>query len=142
MSDDSVAQAIYAAAGLAAALAISIDASRLGARRGRLGGGFVDMGPVGWFFSCWLFWIVTVPCYLVARPRLARLNRVEGLPTFLGAHPALAPAIVAAAAYGNPAGPTFGPATGPGVAPGWYPDPFGHAPHRWWSGMNWTDHIG
>lgn len=26
--------------------------------------------------------------------------------------------------------------------PGWYPDPFGRAQVRWWSGAAWTDHVG
>ena len=25
--------------------------------------------------------------------------------------------------------------------PGWYPDPFGRAQVRWWSGNDWTDHV-
>ena len=25
--------------------------------------------------------------------------------------------------------------------PGWYPDPFGRAQVRWWSGSDWTDHV-
>ena len=23
----------------------------------------------------------------------------------------------------------------------WYPDPWGHAPLRWWDGERWTDHV-
>jgi hypothetical protein len=23
----------------------------------------------------------------------------------------------------------------------WYPDPWGHAPLRWWDGARWTDHV-
>jgi uncharacterized RDD family membrane protein YckC len=26
--------------------------------------------------------------------------------------------------------------------PGWYPDPSGQAPHRWWDGTRWTEHVG
>lgn len=26
--------------------------------------------------------------------------------------------------------------------PGWYPDPFGRAQVRWWSGAAWTEHVG
>jgi hypothetical protein len=26
--------------------------------------------------------------------------------------------------------------------PGWYPDPFGRAQVRWWSGTAWTEHVG
>lgn len=26
--------------------------------------------------------------------------------------------------------------------PGWYPDPFGRAEVRWWSGAAWTEHVG
>jgi len=31
------------------------------------------------------------------------------------------------------------PAAGPPA--GWYPDPYGQASHRWWSGTEWTDHT-
>lgn len=47
-----------------------LDAAKLGARRGRLGGGLLDQGPLTWFAACLLVWIVAFPCYLVIRPKL------------------------------------------------------------------------
>ena len=45
---------------------VLIDARKLGiAKRG--GRGFFHMGPVGWFLSCVLLWIVAFPAYLLAR---------------------------------------------------------------------------
>ncbi|WP_309617439.1 phospholipid scramblase-related protein [Salinibacterium sp.] len=26
--------------------------------------------------------------------------------------------------------------------PGWFPDPFGRYQHRWWDGLQWTEHVG
>jgi hypothetical protein len=49
---------------------VGVDSSRLGARRGALGGGLLDMGPISWMFVCLFFWIRAFPCYLVARQRL------------------------------------------------------------------------
>ena len=54
---------------------VLIDSSRLGAKRGALGGGFLDMGPVGWFAVTLLLWIVGLPCYLAIRPRLVTRRR-------------------------------------------------------------------
>lgn len=61
---------------LLCAIAVAIDASRLGAKRGRLGGGFLDMGPVAWFFATWLLFVIAFPCYMVARPRLVAANQI------------------------------------------------------------------
>ena len=52
------------------ATAVASDASRLGAKRGRLGGGLLDMGPVGWFFVCLISVLIGLICYRVARRRL------------------------------------------------------------------------
>ena len=53
---------------------VAFDASRLGARRGVLGGGFSDMGAAGWLFCCLLLWIVAFPVYLAARPKYRALR--------------------------------------------------------------------
>ena len=63
------------------AICVAVDASRLGATRGGLGGGLLDMGPASWFFACLLLWIVALPCYLATRPKLVRRARV------LASHP-------------------------------------------------------
>jgi hypothetical protein len=62
---------------LASSLWVLADASNLGAKRGALGGGFLDSGAGAWFFGCLLFWIIAFPCYLVARPRLVAAKRAR-----------------------------------------------------------------
>ena len=107
---------------------VAVDASRLDARRGVLGGGLRDMGPAGWFFSCLLLWIVAVPCYLTVRGTLVR--RRDALAR-LGQNQlrvARTPAWATAAA--------------PPPPPGWYADPSGRPQWRWWSGDRWTDDLG
>ena len=65
---------------LASDVWVARDAKRLGAKRGTLGG-FLDMGPVGWFFVCLFLWIVAFPCYLVTRPKLVAAKAArEGYP--------------------------------------------------------------
>jgi hypothetical protein len=54
---------------------VLVDASNLGVRSGALGGGFVDIGVVGWFVCCLLLWIVAFPAYLITRPRYAAIRR-------------------------------------------------------------------
>ena len=104
---------------------VATDASRLGARRGRLGGGFLDMGPVGWFFACVITWLVGVVCYLIARPRLVAAQhgptyhhdtgwRTAGSwqpPPAAYGPPAYGPPAYGPPAYGPPAygPPTYGP---------------------------------
>ena len=56
---------------------VAVDASRLGARRGRLGGGTLDMGPVSWFFATLLIWLIAFPCYLINRPKLVAARQYE-----------------------------------------------------------------
>jgi hypothetical protein len=65
---------------LASDIWVARDARRLGARRGTLGG-FLDMGPVGWFFACLFLWLVAFPCYLATRPKLVAAKAArEGYP--------------------------------------------------------------
>ncbi len=35
-----------------------------------------------------------------------------------------------------------GPVGGVTAPPGWYPDPWGHAPMRYFDGVQWTPHLG
>jgi hypothetical protein len=104
---------------------VGVDSSRLGAARGTLGGGSLDMGTASWVLVCLLLWIVGFPCYLAARPRLiaakaareAALNALAvppawGAPPNLGSNlpwqavPATAPdQVITANPMGAPASP-------------------------------------
>jgi hypothetical protein len=60
---------------------VLIDATTLKATKGKLGGGFFDMGVAGWFFSCLFCWIVAFPAYLAKRGEYKRqLLSVSGEP--------------------------------------------------------------
>jgi hypothetical protein len=121
---------------------VLIDSSRLGAKRGALGGGFLDMGPVGWFLVTLLLWIVGFPCYLAVRPRLVTRRRALAQYGHL-----LSPSVRMATAgwqpadppYAQPAGPAYPQPTAP--PPGWYADPEGRPCGRWWDGYRWTEHT-
>src|SRR5207253_2655699 len=56
---------------LASSVWVLLDARRLGITK-RTGGGFLNMGPIGWFFSCLLLWAVGFPAYLVTRRKYKR----------------------------------------------------------------------
>lgn len=60
---------------LASAIWVGFDSARLGAKRGVLGGGFVDIGPVAWFFCVLLLWIISLPVYLATRPKYVALQQ-------------------------------------------------------------------
>lgn len=54
---------------------VGLDASKLGVKRGRLGGGVVDMSVTSWVICCLVLWIISFPCYLVARSKYRALSR-------------------------------------------------------------------
>jgi hypothetical protein len=58
----------------ATSLWVLVDANSIGVKSGSLKGGFFDMGPAGWFFSCILLWIVAFPVYLAKRSEYKRLQ--------------------------------------------------------------------
>ncbi len=121
---------------VASAIWVAVDASRLGAKRGALGGGLLDMGPVAWFFACALLWIIALPCYLITRPKLVRRALVLTThPQFIGTAPAVirAPAAVAAPAMVS----AGGYAHTPDSPAGWYANADGQD-MRWWDGENWA----
>ncbi len=119
---------------------VGIDASNLRVTRGRLGGGFLDMGVVGWVFAVLLLWIVAFPCYLVARVRYKSLpapGLVYGLPPM--PTQAWAPGQVGVPSYGppigyNPAGPY---AQAPLAAPAPVAPPVSPDGRWWWNGYQW-----
>lgn len=95
------------------AIWVAFDTSQLGVRKGVLGGGFVDMGPLGWTLSVLLLWILGFPAYLATRPRY-----------------------VAAACGSGPVSPVSG--TSPA---GWYADPLARHETRYWDGTGWTENV-
>lgn len=138
---------------LALAIWVAYDASKLGARRGRLGGGILDMGPVAWFFCCFLCFIVGIVCYLVTRPKLvAAGNTGRAAPgpapaySQFGALPprqVTGPPVAGYPGAGQvaPAVPALPAQPRPVPPAGWYPDPGGTAASRWWDGTTWTAHT-
>jgi hypothetical protein len=59
---------------------VGVDAHNLGVRRGRLGGGGLDMSVTSWVVCCLLLWIVAFPCYFIARGRYVALNQSSSAP--------------------------------------------------------------
>ncbi len=122
---------------IATAIWVGIDASNLGMRRGRLNGGFLDMGPAGWVFACLLLWIVAFPCYLATRSRYKNL----GVPS-AGYGAPMAPAqtwganpMPYASAPVRPGGQPFAPAQA--VYPQ-QPPPVSPDGRWWWDGQRWN----
>ncbi|MEJ5914423.1 hypothetical protein [Pseudokineococcus sp. 1T1Z-3] len=70
--------------GIGTAVWLGLDATRLQVRPGVLGSRLADLGVAGWVVCCLLLWVVTLPVYLVMRPRYVRLHLVhelmEGVP--------------------------------------------------------------
>jgi hypothetical protein len=54
---------------------VGVDAHKLGVKRGKLGGGVVDMSVLSWVVCCFFLWIVSFPCYLVARSKYQAMRR-------------------------------------------------------------------
>ncbi|GAB3249138.1 hypothetical protein [Kineosporia babensis] len=106
-------QTVFGLVALGTAVWAGIDSSRLGARRGRLGGGFLDMGPAAWFFALFLFWIIGFPCYLVARTRLVEVQRQEQSAWFTNAAPPGVPPVQPWTSYVPPPQPTYNAPTSP-----------------------------
>jgi hypothetical protein len=66
---------------------VFVDARQLGAKRGVLGGGFLDSSAGAWFIGCLLLWIIAFPCYLAARPKLVAARSQRQVARFNAAHP-------------------------------------------------------
>ncbi len=58
---------------LGASVWVLIDAKTIGVKKGQIPG-FFNMGAVGWFIACLLFWIVAFPAYLAKRPEYKKVN--------------------------------------------------------------------
>lgn len=81
---------------------VAIDASKLGVRRGGLGGGFNDVGPVSWFFACLLIWLIGFTAYLITRPRYVAAAAARAGSPSPGNGPTLAGQPTLSPAYGAP----------------------------------------
>jgi hypothetical protein len=102
---------------LASAIWVGFDSTHLGVKSHCLGGGFADMGPVGWFFCVLLLWIIGFPVYRATRPKyVIRHQSGQARP--------LDPAAMAGNAQTLP-------------PPGWYADPNARGGQRWWDGNQW-----
>jgi hypothetical protein len=119
---------VYGVVVLSSTIWATADASRLGARKGATGGGFLDMGPVGWFFACFFLWIVAFPCYLFHRRRLVAAHRTTYSPL---ASPSYMPSSYPPQSQ---AGPWLNGYQQPVVAPSWPPPPQPSQPGRWLNG--------
>lgn len=60
---------------IASTIWVGVDASKLGVKKGKLGGGVVDMSVTSWVICCFFLWLIAFPCYLVARGKYHALNR-------------------------------------------------------------------
>jgi hypothetical protein len=99
---------------------VGVDASNLGVRSGRLGGGsLLDMSIASWVVCCLLLWIIAFPCYLAARGRYRTLNVAESRQPGASALPANA------TGWHTPTSP---------------PAPAQMSPDGrwWWDGQQWT----
>jgi hypothetical protein len=68
---------------------VGFDAHTLGMKRGRLGGGTLDMGVASWIICCLFIWVIAFPCYIVAR---GRYQSMASTGTY-GAFPAASPVV-------------------------------------------------
>ena len=59
---------------IATSIWVGVDASTIGVKKGQMKG-LLDMGPVGWTFTCLLFWIIGFPCYLAKRNEYKEINQ-------------------------------------------------------------------
>ena len=53
---------------------VLFDAKAIGIKKGQIKG-LANMGPVGWFFTCLLLWIIAFPIYLAKRAEFKKINQ-------------------------------------------------------------------
>jgi hypothetical protein len=105
---------------------VYFDARELGIRKGRLGGGGLDMSPTSWVICCALLWLIAFPAYLVARGRYRALSTATPAPTAV--QPWAAPAAVI---------PVQSRPTQQAAPPQLSADG-----HWWWNGAQWVPATG
>ena len=100
---------------IATTIWVGFDAHALGVKRGKLRGGPLDMSVTSWVICCLFLWIVSFPCYLVARFKYQEIRR---RPTLYPGQPG----------YGWPPQPYVNPPAAPPISPDgqW-----------WWDGQRW-----
>jgi hypothetical protein len=103
---------------------VGVDASNLGFRRGRLGGGLIDMGVAAYVICCLLLWIISFPCYLVARGRYKSMYRRSAMNG-----PAL---------FGLPPQQSYQSATPFNAYPPAAPPQISPDGRWWWNGQQWV----
>jgi hypothetical protein len=111
---------------LGSAIWVGFDAHTLGVKRGRLGGGTLDMGVASWVVCCLFIWVIAFPCYIVAR---GRYQSMAAAGTY-GAFPTTV-APVPAHQYGQ-----FPGAQQPAVYAA--PPQFSPDGQWWWNGVQWV----
>jgi hypothetical protein len=105
-----------------AAVWVGFDARSLGVRRGRLGGGVIDMSVFSWVVCCIFLFLIAFPCYLVARSKYQAMRDA----------PAGTPAAIPAPAAWPVAVPAVYVPTQATAPPQLSPDG-----HWWWDGTQW-----
>jgi len=122
------------------AVAVYIDAKRIGARKG-LVDGIANNSPGVWAFGVVALWILVLPIYLVSRGKIRTAANAEKTSGYGSGRPVAGVqqhgwgAGVPAAGFGAHATPQ------PVLPPaGWYEDPQDRACNRWWDGRRWTEH--
>jgi hypothetical protein len=129
--EESLISVIFLLLVIGTSIWVGIDAGNLGVKRGRLGGGGLDMSVAAWVVCCLLLWIIAFPCYLVARGRYQALRAGSGVGRpdmsqgWGGQNPYLGPQ---ATAYGGP--PTS-------YAQQQAPPPLSADGRWWWDGRLW-----
>lgn len=61
---------------IATSIWVLVDAKNIGVKKGQIQG-LGNLGPWGWFFACFLLWIVGFPFYLAKRSEFKRINSVQ-----------------------------------------------------------------